>query len=101
MTKQDKQELLARNKNIARLASQIRQEIDYITDITGDWDYKNVYSTINRLSDRIDFICESVDSGGLKGDNTMKEGRLIDSILTCGFFLPLIKTSTLEALRSR
>ena len=83
MTKQDKQELLARNKNIARLASQIRQEIDYISDITGDKDYNNVYSVIHALSDRIDSLCEYVDKGELKGNNSKKEVDKISSILNC------------------
>jgi hypothetical protein len=84
MTKQDKKELLARNKNIVRLASQIRQEIDYITDITGDKDYKDVYFMINELSDRIDSLCEYVDKGYLKGDNSIKESELVMNILGLG-----------------
>jgi len=84
MTKQDKKELLARNKNIARLASQIKQEIDYITDITGDKDYKDVYFMINELSYRIDSLCESVDMGQLKGDNSIKESELVMNILGLG-----------------
>ena len=83
MKEQDKQELLARNKNIARLASQIRQEIDYISDITGDKDYNNVYSVVHALSDRIDSLCEYVDKGYLKGDNSKKEVDKICSILNC------------------
>ena len=86
MKEQDKQELLTRNKNIARLASQIRQEIDYISDITGDKDYKDVYFMINELSDRIDSLCESVDMGQLKGDNSKEESYKIGIILDYGNF---------------
>ena len=82
----DKQELLARNKNIARLASQIRQEIDYISDIARV-DYKHVYLMIHDLSDRIDSLCEYVDKGELKGDNSKKEAELISAILELSDFI--------------
>jgi short-subunit dehydrogenase len=87
MTKQDKKELLARNKNIAKLASQIKQEIDYISDITEDKDYEDVYSMIHGLLCRIGSLCECVDMGELKGDNSEEEYELITDVLVIGHLM--------------
>lgn len=81
MKEQDKKELLSRNHNIVKLASQMRDEIDHIRDMTWDIDYSNVYSVIFALSDRIDSICEYVEKGLLKGDNSKEELHKIYSIL--------------------
>ena len=86
MKEQYKQELLSRNHNIVKLASQMRQEIDYIIDLTEDRDYKDVYSVIHALSDRIDSLCENVDMGLIKGDNSEEETAKIETILNSGLW---------------
>lgn len=90
MNEQDKQELLSRNHNIKRLASQMRDEIELIKDLTGydcrDRQYRDVYFWINALSDRVDSLCESVDMGFLKGDNSKEETAKIENILNSGLW---------------
>ena len=41
---------------------------------------------INELSDRIDSLCEYVDMGQLKGDNSKEESYKIGQILDYGNF---------------